>query len=815
MKVIKFAPGLIPVLKHQEHDQKTHGNWATGGEITNWSPGDPIASSPRNAGGMTETIWENWEHGPDGNQYVELYRQYAGEALGIAVPRSPMDVGGESNYLTQRGFGGSSTDTARKQSEAIVKAIANGKPEQPALYRGMTATDDAGLDLIKSITQLKAGDTLDMPLVSTTRSLGVAAWYAADRSPNGLNDVIMKIQPGAKGVSLSKETSRYPQDHEVITSGKFEVVSVNTVQAPYWKRETLQPRQHNWVEGGTDYEVVGTSQNLGDPKTVYETVTSGNWKSLETPNFKLTDDRHNNRPELPILSAWVKQPPREFTVVEVKFVEPHVIKKAQDYGLTFDVLFNNVPFIREEDVAKHQEHDQSSHGNWADGSQGSSTELSDDEIRDIISGSDTVNEMYQKVAERLGKSMKPKLEDLSEEEINFYRGVTDVDRDAQRLLDGKVPFTPFQTWGQGIYISSEPDYAATYGDLIRLRLDKSAKLVEGEIAWSKAFSLFDKESSLDMPKILERITSGKMDNFSDSDIANIYWAAKGYDGYSAYATGRAEVVLFNADKLTVNKADIGEAVRKHGSHDQKTHGNWADGSSESGLDAMPYEWKPKLNKSGMTDEEYAKNAEILKKIAEAPVSTYLYGMELDLIVKEGRFKSLSEIPTGTENLVMASEEYRQGRADLENGLWGVPTTGVQPIYGFMDTDHGGHKPATIVYGDVKVTLKDNVSGRTTFSVGDSLNSTLVPVKVSDARAGTLSKQEMAGSFTSQKTETYSVQSELRSPDRIGYFEAQVHGGISLKDIKSVTISQYARVSPSTIETLTALGVEVIRVNDNR
>ena len=31
MKVIKFAPGLIPVLKHQEHDQSSHGNWAKGG----------------------------------------------------------------------------------------------------------------------------------------------------------------------------------------------------------------------------------------------------------------------------------------------------------------------------------------------------------------------------------------------------------------------------------------------------------------------------------------------------------------------------------------------------------------------------------------------------------------------------------------------------------------------------------------------------------------------------------------------------------------------------------------------------------------
>ena len=34
MKVIKFAPGLIPVLKHQEHDQSSHGAWATGEPVT-------------------------------------------------------------------------------------------------------------------------------------------------------------------------------------------------------------------------------------------------------------------------------------------------------------------------------------------------------------------------------------------------------------------------------------------------------------------------------------------------------------------------------------------------------------------------------------------------------------------------------------------------------------------------------------------------------------------------------------------------------------------------------------------------------------
>jgi hypothetical protein len=248
-------------------------------------------------------------------------------------------------------------------------------------------------------------------------------------------------------------------------------------------------------------------------------------------------------------------------------------------------------------VLKHGTHDQKDHGNWATGSQGSVSELSNDEIRDVISNSNTVDEMYQKVAARLGKSMKPQLADLPEGEINFFRGVQDVDRDAQRLLDGKVIFTPFQTWGQGIYVSSEKDYAATYGEIIGLKLDKSAKLVEGEIAWSKAFSLFDKESSLNMPKIIERITSGKMDNFSDSDIANIYWASKGYDGYSAYATGRTEVVLFNADKLTVNKTDIGSAVKKHQEHDQSSHGSWATGELSGEQKAVVSAWTSLSNKS--------------------------------------------------------------------------------------------------------------------------------------------------------------------------------------------------------------------------
>jgi hypothetical protein len=244
-------------------------------------------------------------------------------------------------------------------------------------------------------------------------------------------------------------------------------------------------------------------------------------------------------------------------------------------------------------VLKHQEHDQSSHGNWADGSQNSVSELSDDEIRGVIYNSKTVDEMFHKVAKRLGKSMKPSVANLSEDEITHYRGVPDVSRDAQRLLDGKIKFTEFQTWGQGIYLAEEKSVASNYGTLMGLKLDSSAKMVKGETAWDSAFEVSYENPSartrntttsdfIDLSRIETQIRAGKMDNLSISDMRNVYWAAKGYDGFTTYG----ETVLFNGSKLTVNKADIGTAVQKHssrdvlkhGEHDQSSHGNWADGN---------------------------------------------------------------------------------------------------------------------------------------------------------------------------------------------------------------------------------------------
>jgi len=231
-------------------------------------------------------------------------------------------------------------------------------------------------------------------------------------------------------------------------------------------------------------------------------------------------------------------------------------------------------------IRKHQagKHDQESHGSWAGETAG---ELTDDEIREIIYSADTVEHAFQKIAKKLGKSMKPRVADsFKVAGTPVYRGVQDVTRDAQRLLDGKIRYTDFQTYGQGIYVTEKMSIARNYGDIISMKLDDSAKMLRGESEWDNSFK-FDYENPtartrgttsskfLDLNKI-------KMKKWAPADIRNLYLASKGYDG----AIINSEILLFNADKLTVNEEDIGEAIRKHqaGQHDQETHGSWATGS---------------------------------------------------------------------------------------------------------------------------------------------------------------------------------------------------------------------------------------------
>jgi len=262
-------------------------------------------------------------------------------------------------------------------------------------------------------------------------------------------------------------------------------------------------------------------------------------------------------------------------------------------------------------------------------------------------------------------------------------------------------------------------------------------------------------------------------------------------------------------------------VAKHGEHDQKTHGNWVNGSSESGLDAMPYEWKPefkereRLTARELSSEELNLGRDQLKQVADSPIAIRLYAGELFNIAEQGRFKTLEEQPTLKDN-----SDYRQARQELEVGLWGVPEKDTGPIYGYIDTPL---QPALNNevgnYGEIKITLKDSVAGRTTITPGDSANHGLTPVLMTDARKGNLSLEQVDSAYRSRHfqkdaTSVHIPMNSVRKIESIDYFEAQIHGGISLKDIKSVDVGNQsgysARVSEHTIKILKQNGIEFIQ-----
>lgn len=263
---------------------------------------------------------------------------------------------------------------------------------------------------------------------------------------------------------------------------------------------------------------------------------------------------------------------------------------------------------------------------------------------------------------------------------------------------------------------------------------------------------------------------------------------------------------------------MGEIVKhQSGTHDQQSHGNWTSNGGSSNLDSMPYEWKPKLPQSAekLDDETYQINLEIFKNVAEAPVAIRVYASDFEDIVFDGKFKTLKEI---TGKKPYRAGDYEDARNELEHDKWGIPKD-KEPIYGYMDTNYDGHVPDVAGYGDIKITLKDSVKERTTFVANDSLNTKAIPILINDAKTKNLSKSAVF------KANQYGF-----TPDAHQYYEAQIHGGVSLKDIKSVTrTSQYSVdgvpfympfntemsriLRENNIEVLVEEGTKVSRVND--
>jgi hypothetical protein len=200
---------------------------------------------------------------------------------------------------------------------------------------------------------------------------------------------------------------------------------------------------------------------------------------------------------------------------------------------------------------------------------------------------------------------------------------------------------------------------------------------------------------------------------------------------------------------------------------------------------MPYPWKPTLKytkpEEFLNPDNYKFYAKELKEAATAPLAMRIDRNSLQKVIKDGRFKSLSEVDTNFGGSREIVEGYRQNRIRLENGTWGIPKDVQQPLYGYMDrqitiprtTGNTLQDPSVSFYGEIQIILKDDVKNRTTITLGDSLNTNRTPVEINQALEGNLSNAQVSSAV------------DIGAYD---YYEAQIHGGLSITDIKEIKLN---------------------------
>ena len=270
--------------------------------------------------------------------------------------------------------------------------------------------------------------------------------------------------------------------------------------------------------------------------------------------------------------------------------------------------------------------------------------------------------------------------------------------------------------------------------------------------------------------------------------------------------------------------DNARAVR-HGDHDQSTHGNRGGGSSEpitsAGRDIKATDLRPKPafiedvegsshrrlgelatnmgyfdpndpNKNDMAAAHEALKRDLTDNLREE-LKTAVIQIRIDddvfgLMVDEGdRFRSQME--TGTSGGYF--DDAR--RIDTEARMFGYSNAldpAERPIYGYIAPagQAGENQPILNQYGDVIVELKDELRERTTVTWGDSLYhhdvNTGAPSPMLDPKwYSAVGEGGILDQAVDLKQNALDQNLDRAQP----YMEAQIHGSVTLDDIKRVTL----------------------------
>ncbi len=174
--------------------------------------------------------------------------------------------------------------------------------------------------------------------------------------------------------------------------------------------------------------------------------------------------------------------------------------------------------------------------------------------------------------------------------------------------------------------------------------------------------------------------------------------------------------------------------------------------------------------------------------------------DLDDILRDGEFKN--QHGTGTTKGLFDP----RGRMDAERSMFGIPWRSDPedyPVYGYIRTK--GYEGHVSGYGDIRVTFKDSVKNRTSFTFGDSLyaggNGDIVPAPLNDPHAGNATR----GAEIQDISQFETVSDNLRAVDT-SYAEAQIHGKLTPDDIEKVELIRHRQWPSELVDLLEELGI---------
>ncbi len=235
----------------------------------------------------------------------------------------------------------------------------------------------------------------------------------------------------------------------------------------------------------------------------------------------------------------------------------------------------------------------------------------------------------------------------------------------------------------------------------------------------------------------------------------------------------------------------GEWTRGGGASGKSKPSGGGSGKSDSGGGGVPRPSQAHIDKvrelsraalGNRKDEE--RIVGVLKDYVEqSEVSVRVPSKVLGSILNDG-LKNQHETGKSAGALV-----NRSLRKDAEQTMFGLPKSSKPsdyPIYGYMELKKGGPHPGVAQYGDARITLKESVKDRASFTVSDSLltgaKGRVLPTPMRSPGIEAVGAGVWGKKLAGVKTPAQAMQ-------QIPYMEVQVHGGVKARDIARVDFAK--------------------------